>query len=144
MSSRAPLIQAPTPLSNSARAASGKGQLPAEQAVDGVSLVPVLKGKSIKERPLYWHYPHYHHNGIAPSGAIRRGRYKLIEWFEGSIGKRPDRSPFELYDLENDPHEVNNLADDPRCAKVLEELKTKLKAFQERTKDPWILKWKYE
>jgi hypothetical protein len=26
----------------------------------------------------------------------------------------------------------------------LEELKQKLKVFQKRTKDPWILKWKYE
>jgi len=54
------------------------------------------------------------------------------------------RPKFELYDLESDPHEVNNLVDDPKYAKVLEELKAKLKAFQKRTKDPWIVKWEYE
>jgi len=54
------------------------------------------------------------------------------------------RPKFELYDLENDPDEVHNLADDPDHATVLAELKAKLKAFQERTKDPWILKWDYE
>jgi len=54
------------------------------------------------------------------------------------------RPRFEFYDLENDPYEINNLADDPKHAKVFEELKGKLKAFQKRTKDPWILKWKYE
>jgi N-sulfoglucosamine sulfohydrolase len=54
------------------------------------------------------------------------------------------RPKFELYDLENDPHEVKNLADDPKHEKMLEELKTELKAFQKRTKDPWILKWEYE
>lgn len=54
------------------------------------------------------------------------------------------RPKFELYNLENDPHEVNNLADNPMYAKVLAELKAKLKAFQKRTKDPWILKWDYE
>jgi len=54
------------------------------------------------------------------------------------------RPKFELYDFEDDPHEINNLADDKKYAKVLEELKDKLKAFQRRTKDPWILKWKYE
>jgi len=54
------------------------------------------------------------------------------------------RPAFELYDLEADPHEVKNLASDPRHAKVLEELKEKLKAFQKRTNDPWILKWEYE
>ncbi len=54
------------------------------------------------------------------------------------------RPKFELYDLQNDPHEVKNLADDPKHEKVLTELKTKLKAFQKRTKDPWLLKWDYE
>ena len=54
------------------------------------------------------------------------------------------RPKFELYDLQNDPHEINNLADDPSCAETLENLKRKLAGFQERTKDPWVLKWKYE
>ena len=54
------------------------------------------------------------------------------------------RAKFELYDLEDDPYEVNNLADDEAHAEVLSELQGKLKAFQQRTKDPWIVKWKYE
>jgi len=54
------------------------------------------------------------------------------------------RPKFELYDLQNDPHEVKNLADDPKHEKVLTELKAELKAFQKRTKDPWLLKWEYE
>ena len=54
------------------------------------------------------------------------------------------RPKFELYDLENDPHEVKNLADDPEHQKILNDLQAKLKAFQKRTNDPWILKWDYE
>ncbi len=54
------------------------------------------------------------------------------------------RPRFELYDLQNDPDELKNLADDPKHAGILRELKDKLKAFQKRTKDPWILKWRYE
>ena len=54
------------------------------------------------------------------------------------------RPEFELYDLESDPHEVKNLAGGHRYEKVLAELKSKLKAFQKRTKDPWIVKWKHE
>ena len=50
----------------------------------------------------------------------------------------------ELYDLEADPHEINNLASDPKYAKTLAELQAKLKAWQKRTGDPWVLKWKYE
>lgn len=54
------------------------------------------------------------------------------------------RPKFELYDLENDPHEVVNLADNPNHRDKLNEMKAKLKAFQKQTKDPWILKWDYE
>ena len=51
------------------------------------------------------------------------------------------RPMFELYDLESDPHEVHNLATDTALA---DPLKHKLRAFQERTGDPWIVKWTYE
>lgn len=54
------------------------------------------------------------------------------------------RPAFELYDLTADPDETKNLADDPNHAKLLNEMKTELKAFQERTADPWVLKWEYE
>jgi len=54
------------------------------------------------------------------------------------------RPEFELYDLRNDPDESHNLADNPAYSEVLAELKVSLKKFQERTADPWILKWKYE
>jgi N-sulfoglucosamine sulfohydrolase len=54
------------------------------------------------------------------------------------------RPEFELYDLKSDPDEVRNLAYLPSHTRTLEELKKKLKAFQVRTEDPWILKWDYE
>ena len=54
------------------------------------------------------------------------------------------RPRFELYDLTKDPLEVNNLAKAPENAKLLEELQGKMKAFQKRTQDPWVLKWDYE
>ncbi len=55
-----------------------------------------------------------------------------------------NRPRLELYDLEYDPHEVKNLAADPAHAATLEALTAKLKDFQKRTKDPWILKWEHE
>lgn len=54
------------------------------------------------------------------------------------------RPKFELYDLEEDPHEVNNLAENPAWSSVMSGLIEKLKGFQETTKDPWIRKWSYE
>ena len=54
------------------------------------------------------------------------------------------RPRFELFDLQNDPNERENLAADPKHAALLEEFKDKLRAFQKRTSDPWIMKWDYE
>ncbi|HEY3395043.1 MAG TPA: sulfatase [Lacipirellulaceae bacterium] len=54
------------------------------------------------------------------------------------------RPQFELYDLENDPHEIQSLASDPAHGDVLKTLQNKLKDFQRRTGDPWLLKWERE
>ena len=55
-----------------------------------------------------------------------------------------NRPAFELYDLVKDPHEGRNLADSPDHANILARLKSKLQDFQQRTNDPWALKWRYE
>ncbi len=80
--------------------------------VDGVSLLPVLKGEALQRDALYWHYPHYSNQGGRPGAAIRAGDYKLIEFFEN--GRR------ELYDLKRDISESRNLiADRAEVAKAL-------------------------
>ncbi|MHC4674515.1 MAG: sulfatase family protein [Planctomycetota bacterium] len=50
----------------------------------------------------------------------------------------------ELYNLKADPDETNNLADIPKYAGVLKELQSKLRTWQEKTKDPWVVKYSYE
>ncbi|MBA2601994.1 MAG: sulfatase [Acidobacteria bacterium] len=55
-----------------------------------------------------------------------------------------NRPEFELYDLQHDPHEARNLARDRQFAEVLAEHKKKIREFQARTSDPWILKWGYQ
>lgn len=54
------------------------------------------------------------------------------------------RPKFELFDLQADPYESRNLADSAEHQQVLTDLKAKLKRFQTQTRDPWVLKWKYE
>ena len=78
---------------------------------DGISLVPLLLNPEnrLSRKSLYWHYPHYHSAGLGPQGAIRQGPYKLIEWFEKST--YGTAGAVELYNLNSDPAEQNNLAD---------------------------------
>jgi N-sulfoglucosamine sulfohydrolase len=45
----------------------------------------------------------------------------------------------ELYDLTTDPNELKNLATDPAKAKNLNNLRSRLKAWQKRTNDPWLI-----
>ena len=54
------------------------------------------------------------------------------------------RPRFELYDLERDPMETCNLAERESHRELVAGFIEKLKAFQERTRDPWLHKWEYE
>ena len=76
-------------------------EIPKNQKVDGVSLVPLLKGKAIKNRSLFWHYPHYGNQGGEPSSIIMEGDWKLIHYHEDGRD--------ELYHLGNDIGEQNNI-----------------------------------
>jgi arylsulfatase A len=82
---------------------------------DGVSLVPLLRrGRAAGawRETLFWHYPHYSNQGGRPSGAVREGAYKLVEFYEDGR--------LELYDVRRDPGETRDLsARMPARAKAL-------------------------
>lgn len=87
---------------------------PKEQQVDGVSLVPVLNGKPMQDRPLYWHYPHYGNQGGEPSSIVIDGDWKLICYHED------DRC--ELYNIADDIGEEIDLAEqNPQKTRQLRE-----------------------
>lgn len=73
------------------------------QHVDGVSFLPALRGKDHDRGAIYWHFPHYSNHGYqSPGGAMRLGKYKLLEYYEsGSV---------QLFDLEKDIGEQNDLS----------------------------------
>ena len=93
-----------------------------EQHVDGVSIVPLLRGGRLTERPLFWHYPHYGNQGGAPGGAIREGGWKLIEWYEDGRA--------ELFDLDKDLGERYDLAG--AYPEKVSDLRGKLSAWRTR------------
>jgi len=72
------------------------------QIFDGESLVNIITNSTENyDRPIYWHYPVYHH--AVPASVIRKGDYKLIEnLVDGSI---------ELYNVADDIEEAHNLAE---------------------------------
>lgn len=86
-----------------------------QQHQDGVSIAPLLRGETMEERPLFWHYPHYGNQGGQPMAAVRRGNYKLLKFFEDNHT--------ELYDLSQDIGESFNLTSElPDLANELETL----------------------
>lgn len=90
--------------------------------IDGVDLSPLFNGvKHLSRKELYWHYPHYHGSGWTPGAAIRKGDWKLIEFYETDKVK--------LYNLAEDISEENDLSSQ-YPDKVLS-LRKKLHSLQE-------------
>ncbi|OHB49536.1 MAG: hypothetical protein A2Y10_03810 [Planctomycetes bacterium GWF2_41_51] len=58
---------------------------------------------------------------------------KVMPLFEKAFGKR---STEELYDVKNDPGQINNLADEPAFAETKKMLQQKLFQYQQKTSDP--------
>ena len=77
-------------------------KLAPEEHNDGLSLLPLMKGEELQERPLIWHYPHYGNQGGEPSSVIRVGDWKLMHYYEDGRD--------ELYHLAKDLQEKNNIA----------------------------------
>ena len=81
------------------------------------------------------------------SAATWQAQWKLgpeANYGTKTVGEYVQRPEFELYDMQYDPDERNNLAADPDHAAILEDYQARLKAFQKEYHDPWIMKWEYE
>jgi arylsulfatase A-like enzyme len=90
--------------------------------MQGVSLVPLLRGDKPGNwrNALYYHYYEYPaEHAVRRHYGIRTDRYKLIHFYN-------DVDEWELYDLEADPHEMNNLIDNPSYDKIERHLRKRL------------------
>lgn len=74
----------------------------------------------------YYEYPGEHN--VKRHHGIRTKRFKLIHFYY-------DIDSWELYDLEKDPFEMNNVYNDPRYSKIREEMHKKLKTIRIKYKD---------
>ncbi len=101
------------------------------QKMQGTSFVPVLEGNTPKDwqDAMYYHYyefPFWHH--VQPHYGIRTQKYTLAHFYYNI-------DVWELYDLEKDPGQVNNIYNDPNYAEVTTELKLKLKNLMIKFED---------
>lgn len=119
--------------------------------IDGRSLLPLLQGKGMPERPLYWHFPAYLAGNPAytgtrdpkyrqtPVSVIRRGDWKLLlhleEWsLDGGREKIAVNNAVELYNLRDDVSEQHNLA--LKDTRVRDRLLDELLAWLQSIKAP--------
>ena len=109
----------------------------------GHSFRPLLEGSTPENWPKIMYYRYWmhlaHHHVYAHYG-VRTHRYKLIYYYADALGqpgaidesKPPE---WELFDLDEDPNELNNVYHDPAYADIAAELRGELRRLQEEVQD---------
>lgn len=98
-------------------------------AMQGQSMVPLMKGNESGWRK-DWFYEYYENPGpfdIAKHRGIRTERYKLIQYYE------EEPIEYEVYDLEKDPLELDNLYGKPQYKALTQELLKRMEELREET-----------
>ena len=101
-----------------------------KDAMHGVSLLPVFnKPGYLQDRDLYYHFyenPGFH--GVARHYGVHTGRYKLIHYYRND--------EWELFDLESDPQELENLYGQAGYENVINDLEKRLAALRRQYQVP--------
>jgi len=109
--------------------------IPIPSGMQGKSVMPLAEGKKVPWRE-DWLYEYYEYPGwqnIKPCRGIRTKRYKYIHFFI-------DPQEYELYDLQSDPNEANNLYGKPGYDKLTEQLRSRLEELRKETNDHYQYK----
>lgn len=96
--------------------------------VDGKSMRSILYSKNKwQNRTVYWHSnkARPRNTGDTKSSAIRKGKYKLIHWYESNR--------IELYDMDKDPYESNDLTN--KKPKLTSDLLASLNLWKSKMKN---------
>jgi arylsulfatase A-like enzyme len=106
-------------------------------SLQGRSLLPLLKGQSPDNWRSDWLYeyfefPQWEH--VRPHRGVRTERYKLIHFY--TMPQYPDlQNQFELYDLRQDPGELNNLYDKSGYEALSQQLLNRISELRKETHD---------
>ncbi|MBP5772111.1 MAG: sulfatase [Bacteroidaceae bacterium] len=108
--------------------------VPVPDDIQGVSLLPLLRGKSSPKQwrdAIYYHYYEYPaEHDVRRHYGMRTDRYKLIHFYGHDVNS------WELFDLKNDPHELHNLYGQPGMEALQQQLHRRLEALQIQYDDP--------
>ena len=111
--------------------------------MQGRSCRPLLNGETPGDwqQGIYYRYwMHLSHHNVAAHYGVRTHRYKLIYYYGDACGQ-PNaiderRDPeWELFDLQEDPCELNSVYGDPAYCEVASDLTRKLHELQEKLGD---------
>jgi arylsulfatase A-like enzyme len=111
-------------------------KLPVPGEMQGKSLLPIMEGKDVSGWRTDWLYEYYEYPGfenVLPCRGVRTERYKFIHYF-----LPPEE--FELYDLQADPDERNNLYGDPQYSQLREKLRARMEELRSQTGDHYAYK----
>lgn len=105
--------------------------VPPPRPLHGTSLVPLLAGKatSVRDAIYYHYYESLATHAVPAMYGVRTERHKLVRYYE------PHVDAWELFDLQLDPDELQNVADDPQYAEVRAELTTRLRLLRQQYGD---------
>ena len=98
--------------------------------MQGLSLVPLLKGENPKDwrKSIYYHYYEYPSVHMVPRhNGIRTNRYKLMHFYQFD--------EWEFYDLKSDPDEYNNLYNNPEYQSLVKRMKNQLNQLEKKYED---------
>lgn len=112
--------------------------------MQGRSLRPILEGETPEDWQTSMYYRYWEHlsieHRVGAHYGIRTHKYKLIYYYGEALGSadaiNESRTPeWELFDLEKDPYEMNNVYHDPDYLDIVEELKQELAQLKQKVGD---------
>jgi len=113
------------------------------EEMQGTSFRPLLNGDTPEgwQTSMYYRYwMHLAHHNVYSHYGVRTLRHKLIYYYADALGQEgaiddPRPPEWELFDLEEDPCELNNVYHDPAYADTVTELKAELDRLQQQVGD---------